>query len=359
MAIYPYNNTTSTVPLSTDDMLDLPTILHVFSTFIEIPIIYTESGIQALLAMDNKNDTLKQSQMSKASDSTTFIASQIPEIRGLEKMDVFQYLPISALPSEARLLSSIWSYRRKRKPNGDLVKHKVRICVNGSQQDQGRDYWDTYAPVVSWSTIHLVLLLASIANLQSHQVDYTQAFPQADLLDPVYMCLPQGWHISPTGALEPHPDPKNNDKTHYIKLKKNLYGCKQATRNWFQHLDHGLQTRGFCQSKIDPCLYMRDNCIMVIYTDDCLIFAPSQAIINEIVSSLSATYLLEDQGDVHDYLGIRIIKDPVTTMSQTGLINSILQDLGLSASSNTKNTPSNAILHVDSRGLPRQDTWNY
>jgi hypothetical protein len=98
---------------------------------------------------------------------------------------------------------------------------------------------------------------------------------------------------------------------------------------------------------------------MVIYTDDCLIFAPSQAIINEIVSSLSATYLLEDQGDVHDYLGIRIIKDPVTTMSQTGLINSILQDLGLSASSNTKNTPSNAILHVDSRGLPRQDTWNY
>jgi hypothetical protein len=76
-------------------------------------------------------------------------------------MGVFQYNHIRDLPHGAKLLSSIWSYRRKRRPNGDLLKHKARICVDGSQQQLGRDYWDTYAPVVSWSTVRLVLLLSS------------------------------------------------------------------------------------------------------------------------------------------------------------------------------------------------------
>ncbi len=41
---------------------------------------------------------------------------------------------------------------------------------------------------------------------------------------------------------------------------------------------------------------------MVVYTDDCLIFAPSDAIIDTLVSNLSELYKLEDQGDVHVYV---------------------------------------------------------
>jgi hypothetical protein len=103
--------------------------------------------------------------------------------------------------------------------NGELVKHKARICVDGSQQQYGRDYWETYAPVVSWSTVHLVLLLSTILNLKSRQVDYTQAFPQAELTDPVFMCLPQGWHIDTAVSLQPHLYPKFNDSSHFIQLR--------------------------------------------------------------------------------------------------------------------------------------------
>jgi hypothetical protein len=193
-------------------------------------------------------------------------------------------------------------------------------------------------------------------------VDYTQAFPQADLADPVYIRLPQGWYITPSGTLEPHSNPKFNDTTHYIQLMKNLYGCKQAARNWFQHLDAGLKAHGFKQSHIDPCLYLRKDCIMVVYTDDCLIFAPNDTIINSLISDLSALYKLKDQGDVHDYLGLRIEKDNTTktiSMTQTGLIESIIQDRNLDTSSNTKTTPSDSILHSDSNGEPRQESWNY
>ncbi len=64
----------------------------------------------ACAAVDNKADTLTQSQMLKDSDRALFIASQEPEIRGLQKMDVFEVQPISTKPITAKLLSAIWSY---------------------------------------------------------------------------------------------------------------------------------------------------------------------------------------------------------------------------------------------------------
>jgi hypothetical protein len=206
----------------------LPLSIGTFSAFYDLPFIPTEGTIQSFLAVDTREDTLTQSQMLRALDKDDFIKVQQPEIRGLENMNVFKYLPINTLPKNAKLLSSIWSYHRKRRPNGELLKYKSRLCVDGSQQLLGHDYWETYAPVVQWSTVHLILLLSTILNLKSHQVDYTQAFPQAELTDPVFMRLPQGWHISTDGTLQQHSDPKYNDNTHYIKLKRNLYGCKQA-----------------------------------------------------------------------------------------------------------------------------------
>ena len=38
----------------------------------------------------------------------------------------------------------------------------------------------------------MVLILSAIFGLKSHQVDYTQAFPQAPLDDPIFMQIPQG-----------------------------------------------------------------------------------------------------------------------------------------------------------------------
>ena len=97
---------------------------------------------------------------------------------------------------------------------------------------------------------------------------------------------------------------------------------------------------------------------MVIYTDDCLIFAQEDSTIDQLIASLSKTYMLEDQGDVQDYLGIRITSDPAAkniTMLQTGLIESIISDVGLNMSSNSKTTPADSILHPDPSNSPRQE----
>jgi hypothetical protein len=137
------------------------------------------SEFLAFNVCDNKADTLTQSQMLKDSDRDQIISSQAAEVNGLNKMEVFEVLLMHTKPAQAKLLNAIWSYPQKRSPVGTILKHKARLCVDGSQQLQGRDFWETYAPVISWSSIRLMLLLTSVHNLHSCQVDYTQAFPQA------------------------------------------------------------------------------------------------------------------------------------------------------------------------------------
>jgi hypothetical protein len=225
-----------------------------------------------------------------------------------------------------------------------------------------RDYWETYAPVVTWSFIHLILILPTIMQLKSHQVDYTQAFHQVELHDPVFMRPPQGWFVVPNGVLLQHSYPKHSDTLHYVQLHHNLYGCKQAAYNWYHHLNKGILAQGFYQSKIDPCLYLWSDCIMIFYTDDTLIFAREDSIIDEVVKNLSLSYNLEDQEAVSDFLGTRISTDSKTktiTMTQPGLIESILQDLGFHSSTNMKYTPADSILYKDTNGSPRIDTWNF
>ncbi len=80
-------------------------------------------------------------------------------------------------------------------PNGVLLKYKLRICIDGKEQSFGQNYWETYAPVASWAMICMMLILSSLLNLKTCQVDYMQAFPQARLDDPVYMRVLQGWYV--------------------------------------------------------------------------------------------------------------------------------------------------------------------
>jgi len=112
----------------------------------------------------------------KVPDAPQFIAAQPTEIKGLMDFGVFEFQPMSSKPREARLLSSIWSYQRKRSLTGKIFKYKTRICVDGSQQTYGRDYWEVYVPVVSWPTFCLMLLLSSISTLNSGRLTTPRPF---------------------------------------------------------------------------------------------------------------------------------------------------------------------------------------
>ena len=156
----------------------------------------TETGILndlhpfAFSVLNNKEDILTQSTMLIAADTDELVKVQETEICGLEEFGVFKYHSMSDIPSTGKLINAIWSYHHKWKPTGELLKHKASLCVDGSKQTHSVDYWEMYAPVVSWSTVCLMLTKSAILGLKSCQVDYTQPFSQAFLMDDVYMWIP-------------------------------------------------------------------------------------------------------------------------------------------------------------------------
>jgi hypothetical protein len=72
--------------------------------------------------------------------------------------------------------------------------------VHVGQQTWGQDYWEIYAPVVTWASVWLLLIGAKTDGLKSKSIDFVFTFPQADLDVPVYMELPAG--VNPVDATD-------------------------------------------------------------------------------------------------------------------------------------------------------------
>ena len=289
----------------------------------------------------------------KADDREKFEKAMQEEILTMIENEIFEEVPRSTVPPGHPILGGVWSHRRKTKPNGEVYRYRSRLCADGSRQKWGVDFTESYAPVVSWTTVRILFILSKVLGLESRQVDYVQAFPQATLSEgeDVYMSIPAGYSV-------------NGNKNDYVlKLKKNLYGLRQAAFNWNELLKAGLLQLGFKQSEHDPCLYIKKNIVCVIYVDDTLFFAKDQSIIDTHIDALKGLdFDLTDEGDVDAFLGVKVDQqiDSSLKMSQPDLIQRIIALVGLDSSSKMHKTPAiSPPLHAHEHGAPREETWSY
>ena len=65
--------------------------------------------------------------------------------------------------------------------------------MHGGQQEYGIHYWETSAPVVTWQTLRVFMILSLIHGWASHQLDFVVAYPQAPAEKPLYQ--PMFWIV--------------------------------------------------------------------------------------------------------------------------------------------------------------------
>ena len=123
-------------------------------------------------------------------------------------------------------------------------------------------------------SIRLLLTICHLHKFNSQSIDFVLAFPQADLDIDIYMELPQGIEIT------------DGKESYVLKLNKNLYGLKQASHNWFVMLSNGLKDRGFTPSEMDPCVFYKEDMIVLVYVDDAVTIAKDIKMIDELITSL-------------------------------------------------------------------------
>jgi hypothetical protein len=118
-------------------------------------------------------------------------------------------------PLGVRPITCKWVYKIKTRSDGSLERYKARLVARDFQQEQGRDYDETFAPVAHMTTVRTLLAMASIHHWYVSQLDVHNAFLNGELREEVYMQPPPGYSI-PDGMV--------------YRLRCSLYGLKQAPR---------------------------------------------------------------------------------------------------------------------------------
>ena len=158
------------------------------------------------------------------------------EVDGIHEKEVLQHVPSDEWRTmwkntkppktcETRIVLAV-------KENGEL---KARLVAKGFRQRPGENYFQTFSPVVDRTSVHTILNIAAIKGLPLYSLDVSQAFLQAPIDEDVY--------IKYEGEI--------------YKLKKALYGTKQASRMWNMELTKTLLSYGLQQCKTDPCVFVK------------------------------------------------------------------------------------------------------
>jgi len=275
------------------------------------------------------------------------------EIETLESMGAWD---VVKRDDKMNVIKSTWAFKLKRYPDGLIKKFKARFCARGDMQLEGVDFFETYAPVVQWTTVRLMLILEVLLELKSKQGDITAAFLHADLEEDekVYVEMPKGFEQY---------DKRGRKKV--LKLRKTLYGLRQSPRAFWKYLTQKLNECGVPQTNLDPCLFISDRVICICYVDDLIFWAKDENDIHDLAIKLREKGVdLEQEEDAAGFLGVNLERDEDTgllEMKQVGLTDRVIEALGLDEGTvNGKFTPSESTpLAKDEDGIPASGTFSY
>ena len=298
-------------------------------------------------------DTMYLHQAMKEPDREEFVKAMTKEVEGQLKNGTYSILSRSQVPKNERVLPAVWAMKRKRRiATGEIYKWKARLNLDGSKQIKGQDYWETNSPVANWSSIRLLLIMSIVNKWHTRQIDFVQAYTQAEVEKDMYMEIPRGFNVSEKGDF-------------VLKIHKNIYGQKQAGRVWNNHLVDKLIQIGFKQCDHDPCVFTKGQNIYVLYVDDSILMGPNPKELDSLIQQMrDASLDLTVEGDVSDFLGVNVEykKDGTVHLTQPQLIKSILEELHLMRDDvKGKNVPAatSKLLTSHQDSEPFDEHFNY
>jgi hypothetical protein len=311
-------------------------------------VLYQHPGMFAVQANAEDNPRLQDIMKLRDTDERDkWMSAMDLELDELQDKQTFEVVDVSTVPNNEQVVPCTWVYKRKRTPDGTISKFKARLCVRGDQQhfDDSEEF---YAPVVEWSTIRLLFNLSIAYNLPTTQIDFKNAFVQSSLPTPIFVSMPPG------GYSQQYPGK-------VLKVSKSLYGDRRAPRLWYLHLRKAMESRGFTVSTLDPCLFLRSDCVFVAYVDDGIFISHNAHVAEDVITSLQQdNFDLTKEGDLAAYLGVQIAQMPDGSfhLSQPALINRIIEALALTDANGCK-TPAEAALGRELDSAPATRAFNY
>lgn len=234
---------------------------------------------------------------------------------------------LTTLPPGRRAIGHKWVFRVKLAADGTIDKFKARLTAQGFSQREGVDYNETFAPVLHYTTLRLVLAIVAAEDLELWQIDVESAFLHAHVDEEIYMQVPAGVE-APVGSV--------------CKLSKALYGIKQAPLQWHKAITTLLvDTLHYARSKFDECLFLRHSrtqhlLLIPLFVDDAfpVCHHDDQAEMRSDIALLEAKLKIKFNMQPQLILGMRVHRNRATrvlTLDQQAYLERLLSDYALSS----------------------------
>jgi len=186
---------------------------------------------------------------------------------------------------------------RKRGADGGIDKYKGRFVVRGDQQTYLVDYTEVWAPVLCYTTLRVFLAYCTARGMAIEQTDVATAFLTGDVEEEIYIHQPVGY--------------ERGDVTKVCRLRKALYGSKQAARAWFHKLKEALEAAGFQACPEDPCLFRRGTgpteCLIIVYVDDMLVAGATKDAARDGLEAVTSRFKARELGRPTYFLGLHLV----------------------------------------------------
>ena len=212
------------------------------------------------------------------------------EVETMRQRDVFDAV---SLPNDAKVLGTRWVYKTKRDTDGNIVRYRARLVVQGNRQRFGIDYDEVFSPVVNFVVIRLFLILLVINRgwVDAH-LDVKCAYLYGHLEQPTYIRPPDGFR-------------EGLQEDVVWRLKKALYGLHQSGRQWHERLLQEILLLKFEKVPGFSCVFHRNNeIVLLVYVDDIIVFAKNSVILADFISQLERIFEISDLGRVTRLLGV-------------------------------------------------------
>nr|GEZ08734.1 retrotransposon protein, putative, Ty1-copia subclass [Tanacetum cinerariifolium] len=148
------------------------------------------------------------------------------------------------LPPSGKTVGSKWFFNKKTDMDRNIHIYKARLVVKGYTQTPWIDYEETFSSVADIRAIIILIAIAAYYEYEIWQMDVKTAFLNGYLNEEVDM-----------EQLEGFVNPKYPNRI--CKLKRSIYGLKQASRQWNKRFDDEIKKFGFTQNRDEPCVYQK------------------------------------------------------------------------------------------------------
>ncbi|GJS73940.1 retrovirus-related pol polyprotein from transposon TNT 1-94 [Tanacetum coccineum] len=276
-----------------------------------------ENGIEDETSEINEMVNIKESRNHPLEN---IIAMQ-EELNQFIANDIWELVP---QPRNMTIIGTKWVFRNKLDENGIVSQNKARLVAQGYNQQEGINYDETYAPVARLESIRILLAYACALDFKLFQMDVKSAFLNGFINEEAYVAQPPGFI-----------DFEKQD--HVYKLKKALYGFKQAPKAWYDRLKAFLIKHEYKIGMVDKTLFTKkksSNLIIVqIYVDDIIFSSTCQDMCDEFSKIMHDEFEMSMMGELNFFLRLQIkqMEDGIF-FNQSKYIKEMLKKFGLEES---------------------------